>query len=693
MNASDVTVFDAAELNRRYRTDGALFNTFGGMNNGGSFNSNPSNRGRGQTTPILNPVELTDLFCSSWLMAKICEAGPKEMTRKWLRVTSSSLDPDLLTDFGQYLRKKLRSAKAFRKAQTWANLYGGAVIFMGINDGLAPDQPVDVKRIQGIDYLRVMDRYEISPWFDRTVNDYIDPELYQTTGEQSLLLGANGQPLYTAGMTIHKSRILRFDGIDIPYRLRSANFGWGLSKLQRVYADYWNFVNTLDNGAQIVAKFDIFNHSIKGLSKMVETGKSGSIKAHMREVYDFLQQYGVLLTDGDVESAGFVNRNVQGLKEFIGPLQEVVTAASGMPFSILWGRIGRAGMGGSGQHDIEKEVWSETCHSDQENQFRDLVETLVEYIAYAKDGPLGGNFSDDFDVNFMPLLDPDPAEELERKNKQMLIDQGYHGMSDPDGTIVLTAKEIRDSRFAQPEFNFDTQIDTAMVFEHPLERQAAQMELQHQYAKPDEKAALAELNAKAKEKEKAKANFSKADDSTPVKRILPFHDFSIGLQYQAFDKRHGRTLPVGYGHLRKTLGADNMAVDVYVGHKLESPKIYQVTQLVNGEFDEHKYFVGFDEDKNEIATLYKSIMPPEMFGGIQEMTVSHLEKYQKSDQNDSALLVKGNPLDSAAIDPLSTITDEDLMRANAEWKDLPDQVVSSKWKHLLEPEIKNEVNP
>lgn len=476
------TVFDAAQTPPQWRSDGALFNTFGGFGTPASQGSGAA-RSQGRLTPLLSPMELTDLFVSSWLMAKICEAGPKEMTRKWGKSTSTDLGSDVLGEYDRYISKRLKTPKVFREAQTWANLYGGAVIFMGINDGNPADVPVDKGKIESIDFLRVMDRYEITPYFtSMTQIDYTSIEYFQTTGQQSLLLGADGYPIQSPGMIIHKSRILKFDGIDIPYRLRSINNGWGLSKLQRVYADFWNFVNTLDNGAAIVAKFDIFNHAIKGLSKMVENGKTGAIKSHMREVYEFLGQYGVLLTDGDVESAGFMNRNVGGLKEFIGPLQETVTAASGMPFSILWGRIGRSGMGGSGQHDIEKEVWAETCNGDQESQFLDLIETEQEYVGLAKDGPMGGKGSEDIGFQFNPILDPDPGEELERKYKQAQIDQIYQKMQDPDGVTVLAAKEIRESRFGGEEYNFETQIDPSMEFQDPLERQAQQLEMQQQYA-------------------------------------------------------------------------------------------------------------------------------------------------------------------------------------------------------------------
>ena len=119
----------------------------------------------------------------------------------------------------------------------------------------------------------------------------------------------------------------------------------------------------------------------------------------------------------------------------------------------------------------------------------------------------------------------------------------------------------------------------------------------------------------------------KTDDSTPTKRILKWNDFEIGLQYLPFERRHGRILPAGYGHFRKTKGADGMAVDVYVGTQLSSPKVFVVDQLINGEFDEEKMIIGVGTIK-EAETIYTSAMPSEMMGGIREISLEDLAGYR-----------------------------------------------------------------
>jgi Inorganic Pyrophosphatase len=112
----------------------------------------------------------------------------------------------------------------------------------------------------------------------------------------------------------------------------------------------------------------------------------------------------------------------------------------------------------------------------------------------------------------------------------------------------------------------------------------------------------------------------KIDDDTPIKRTIFWKGFEIGLQYQPFDLRHDKLLPCGYGEIVGTNGQDGMALDCYVGSDLESDRVFVVDQLnaATGEFDEHKLFIGFDDDAATIKDLFVSLMGQERFGGIRE---------------------------------------------------------------------------
>lgn len=118
------------------------------------------------------------------------------------------------------------------------------------------------------------------------------------------------------------------------------------------------------------------------------------------------------------------------------------------------------------------------------------------------------------------------------------------------------------------------------------------------------------------------------DDATPVQRKLTWQGFTIGLQYRPGDKRHGRPLLCSYGHIESTRGADNMALDVYLGGDLTLPNIYEVDQHINGAFDEHKYIIGVDSIE-AARRLYLSAMPPKFLGDIREVQPDRIKEQSK----------------------------------------------------------------
>lgn len=123
----------------------------------------------------------------------------------------------------------------------------------------------------------------------------------------------------------------------------------------------------------------------------------------------------------------------------------------------------------------------------------------------------------------------------------------------------------------------------------------------------------------------------RADDDTPIKRAITWNGYQIGLQYEALDERHGRILPLGYGEfLGMESDHDGMNADVYVGHDLASDRVFAITQLDydTGAFDEVKFIIGVDRPMDEVANLYKVIMTPEHFGGIEEIDQDAITSYQ-----------------------------------------------------------------
>jgi hypothetical protein len=69
-------------------------------------------------------------------------------------------------------------------------------------------------------------------------------------------------------------------------------------------------------------------------------------------------------------------------------------------------------------------------------------------------------------------------------------------------------------------------------------------------------------------------------------------------------KRWSVTMPAHYGYIKRTEGADGDHVDCYVGPNDKSDQVFVVDQkdAETGRFDEHKCMIGFNSEKEALAT-------------------------------------------------------------------------------------------
>lgn len=79
---------------------------------------------------------------------------------------------------------------------------------------------------------------------------------------------------------------------------------------------------------------------------------------------------------------------------------------------------------------------------------------------------------------------------------------------------------------------------------------------------------------------------------------IQFQGLNLSIENPAGSARRGpgwKTLmPVHYGYIKGTVGADGDHVDAFVGDNPESDTVYVIDQNANGKFDEHKVMLGFD---------------------------------------------------------------------------------------------------
>jgi len=104
-------------------------------------------------------------------------------------------------------------------------------------------------------------------------------------------------------------------------------------------------------------------------------------------------------------------------------------------------------------------------------------------------------------------------------------------------------------------------------------------------------------------------------------------------------------MPAHYGYVKRTVGADNENMDVYIGSNIDAPEVYVVDQVHadTQDFDEHKAMIGFNSIQEAVdaySGAFSDGRGGERHGGVTVMTVQEFKDWLKGDQTKKPLVYK-----------------------------------------------------
>ena len=361
------------------------------------------------------------------------------------RKSSKIDDGEIIAKYKEYEDKLFLRSK-FAKAQIQANIYRGAVLIFYIDDGRSHDQPVDFKNIKTIEKIEIVDSNRISPYFVGT--DVFDPENvehYQlnTPSISDKNLGIEGK--------IHSSRVIRFDGIEMPADVMSQNNGWGLSLLEVLFWDFDNWRSSLSDLRDILDNFNLFIYKVSDYRKMVANNDEKSLAARFRAFRKTIEEFGGGAIDADKESVEFIAKQLSGIESLYREIRDAYIGATGSSHDVMFGES-PSGLGASGENE-QKNAAKEVAMF-QVLEWEPKLLQASKLIIAAQDGPSKGEPIPPFSFSFFSILQETLREKLQARSEQAQIDSGYLNMG------VLTAGEIRRSRFGKGgEFSFETELN------------------------------------------------------------------------------------------------------------------------------------------------------------------------------------------------------------------------------------------
>lgn len=295
---------------------------------------------------LLSRTELESMYVENWLAGKIVDVIPQDMTREWRTILTSE-EPEKVKEFEEF-EQEIGVPDKFFEASKWARLYGGCGIVMGIDpaQGFEMEVPliIDTLGVGALTHLTVIEAERLNHAGTPLINDPTNPDF----GKPEFYRIAN-----TAEM-VHRSRILFFNGLELPYhlRIRQRLAFWGAPVIQRVMEAITNSDLGVNGVASLMAEASVDIIKYKGLTAFL-TQPGGEDKIRKRfalmKLLKSINNMTLLDSEEDFETH---SQTFAGLGELIDKFLALVAGASDIPVTRLVGTSAK-GLNATGEGDLK----------------------------------------------------------------------------------------------------------------------------------------------------------------------------------------------------------------------------------------------------------------------------------------------------------------------------------------------------
>lgn len=371
-----------------------------------------------------NPLQAEAAYRTSWLMRKIIDIPPLDMTREWRNWQAADEDIEVF----EREERRLQLREKAKRALILARLYGGAVILIGIR-GANPEEPLIPEAVgkDNLAYLHVLSRHQITP--GREITDpesefFGQPESYQL----------NAGPSKT--VAIHPSRVVPFIGQKMPEGtlIPSADWFWGDPLYQSIEGALKNADLAQDGFASLIdeAKVDIVK--MPGLMANVGTSEYASrLLERLGAAAAGKSRWRMMAIDGEEE---WEQRQITwaGMPEIIATYLQMVSGAADIPVTRL---LGQSPKGLQSTGDGEERDYHAMISARQEELLTPALDRIDEVLIRSA---LGSRPDDIWwKFNSLERLSPKDAAEIEVKYASALKSYSDMGVF-PDVALTDIAK-------------------------------------------------------------------------------------------------------------------------------------------------------------------------------------------------------------------------------------------------------------
>lgn len=380
---------------------------------GGAKDPSVYTRFAGRAAPLSEDV-LEALYVEEHFAAKIVEGEPRAALRPgWdLSVPGDPATAATWRDWYAAREAELGVAAELAQGWVWGRLFGGAVTWIGADDGRAPHEPLDESAIASVGWFHTFDRRDVVVvryCDDEKSPRFREPEIYRIRPLVISGVGGGAVRQFGAGVDVHASRCLRWGGVETTDRRRQTLQGWDDSVLERC----WDALRQLseDYGAKslLLGRISQAVYKIKGLFAMLAGKQLDVLRTRMGLLEQSRSRARAIVLDTE-ESFENHSQPLAGLPESINAGVLRLASAADMPVTILMGQS-PAGMDATGESDLD--VWDATVGASRALYLHPRHERIVRLMMLGKDAPTKGIEPKGWSILYRPLRTPKPKEAAE----------------------------------------------------------------------------------------------------------------------------------------------------------------------------------------------------------------------------------------------------------------------------------------
>lgn len=318
-----------------------------------------------------NRIDLEAAYRSSWLVGQVVDTVAEDMTREGVTINSELSPDDIKLIQSTFI--DLAIWHELSNTIKWARLYGGAVAVI-LTEGADYEKPLNINavgkgRFKG---LVVFDRWMLDPSFGDLVTE-VGPSM----GKPKYYRILPGMPALS-GQRVHYSRIIRFDGIELPYYQRLTENLWGLSVVERMYDRLVAFDSATQGASQLLHKAHLRTIQVKGFREALALG--GATESAVVKQFNYIRLLqtleGLTVLDGD-DKFEVHPYSFSGISDVLMQFGEQISGATGIPLVRLFGQS-PAGLSSSGESDLRN--YYDHINKLQESQMRAALVKLFDVI-------------------------------------------------------------------------------------------------------------------------------------------------------------------------------------------------------------------------------------------------------------------------------------------------------------------------